>query len=256
MKRIALISIFIFVFCSSVLPQKLTEPQYLGSWVAGEDPSEFLLHRVMEYSEILLKENPEGKLIVRLCSLDKFSTAFVKAPLNLLKASAYNLFTKRIIVSFEKIFIANSSKCLGKEKFDFIQYWFIPDAATLEYDEIFPVNNIDYKSLWIDDYDFDSNKNKITSVQEKEFAENITEFTAQLKNNPKAEGFITYFSHSRRIKRNLEKIMTILGKENINLQRVKILMKTYLVIEKNNKLKRFKDKKEKFPSLEILTIKP
>jgi len=87
MRKIALISITVLAFCVSVLPQKMTEPKLLGSLLAGEDPSEFLLHTVMETSQYYLQDNPDGKLIIRICSSDDFSTAFVKSVFSPLSAS-------------------------------------------------------------------------------------------------------------------------------------------------------------------------
>ena len=253
MKRIALISIFIFVFCSSILPQKLTEPTLLGNWTAGEEPSEFLLHRVMETSQRYLEDNPEGKLIVRICSLDNFSTSFIKAPLNPLSASNYNKY--RLLVPYEKIFIANSAKRFEEREFIFNEYWFVPNENTLEYDKIIPVNDISYKSFVVDDYDSDSRKDKAVEEQKKEFAENITEFINELKSNEESEGFIVYYSNTKKIKRNIEKVMALLTKENVSLQRIKTAIRTNLVENKKGKWVQIKDKKETFPSLEILTIK-
>ena len=255
MKRAVISSFFIFVFCVSILSQKMTEPKLLGSLIAGEDPSEFLLHDVMERSEIYLKDNPEGQLIVRICGSDDFSTAFIKAAFNPLAASNYNVFIKRIIVPYEKIFIAKSSKCLGKENIVFTEHWFVPDKNTLEYDEILPVNDILYRAYYIDDYDLKSGKNKSKTTKEEQFAENITEFVAKLKNDPNGQGFIVHNSKNKAIKRNIEKVKARLEKENIGLQRVKIVIKVRMDIDKNAKLVPIKDEKKYFPDLELVTIK-
>lgn len=254
MKKIAVI--LVLLLCSfSASSQKLNEPILLGSFIAGEDPSEFLLHRVMEESERLLEENPEGKLIVRICSSGDFSTAFVKAPLDPVAASRYNLFTKRIIVPYEKMFIANSSKCFEKEKFVYNQYWFVPNDNKIEYDEIFPVESISYKVFYVEDYDYETNKQKTFESQNKEFTKNVSDFINELKNNPKSEGFIVHNSKNKRMKRNIEKVYNILKRENINLQRVRTIIRITLDSDKNGELKPVKDEKQSLPVLKILVIK-
>ncbi|MCA1624909.1 MAG: hypothetical protein LC768_11110 [Acidobacteria bacterium] len=255
MKGIILLITIIVAIFSVVSAQKLTEPKLLGNWIAGEDPSEFLLHSVMEYSQTLLEKNPEGKLIVRICSADEFSTAFIKAPLNPLAASQYNQY--RLLVPYEKIFIANSSKCLEDRKFVFNEYWFVPAGNTLEYEEIFLVNSINHKNFVVDGYNFTNNKLKEKSmeVMNKEFEENIVEFVLELKNNPKTEGFIVHNSKNKRMRRNIEKVNAILKKENISFQRVKTITKVRLYFDRNEKLKPIKDEKTYFPILEAITIK-
>jgi len=255
MKRIILFITITAGIFSTVSAQKLTELKHLGNWIAGEDPSEFLLHSVMEYSQTLLEENPEGKLIIRICSANEFSTAFIKAPLNPLAASQYNQY--RLLVPYEKIFIANSSKCFEGLKFVFNEYWFVPKENTLEYEEIFPVNSINYKSFVVDNYDYTSDelKEKSLQAQNKDYEDNIGEFILELKNNPKTEGFIVHNSKNKRIRRNFEKVNTILKKENIGIQRVKTVIKIRLDFDRNGKLKPVKDKKAYFPALKVITIK-
>lgn len=253
MKKLFLIVAIIFTISTSALAQKLTEPKLLGTWIAGEDPSEFLLHSVMEYSQSLLEENSEGKLIVRICSLDGFSAAFIKAPLNPLAANRYNQY--RLLVPYEKIFIANSSKCMKGTKFIVNQYWFVPDGNTLEYDEIYSVNNISYKNFYVSDYDFSNNKEKSLTEQNKEFAENVEEFTSQLKNNPKAEGFIVHCSKNRKMKRNIENVLVIAKKEDINVERIKTIIRPKLDVNEKGKLFSIKDEGNSFPLLGVIEVK-
>jgi hypothetical protein len=255
LKKATFVFISVCLICSSLNAQKLNEPVLLGSLIAGEDPSEFLLHRVMEWSEEGLKVVPNGKLIARICGFDDFSTAFVKSAFSPLAASNYNIMAKRIIVPFEKIFIAKSSKCTREKDFVFTQYWFVPDKNTLEFDEIYPVSNITYKSFDTYDYDFENNKYKNTNVEEKQFDENIAGFISELKFNQNAEGFIVYNSKNKTIRRNIEKVKSALRKENININQVKMVVKVRLDVDKNEKLVPIKDEKRYFPDLEVLTIK-
>lgn len=255
MKQIILTSILIFTFCLSVLPQKLSEPFLLGNLTYGDDPSEFLLHDVMERSQRFLEENPEGKLVVRICGTDDFSTSFVKATFSPLSASNYNELMKRILVPYEKIFIAKSSKCLGNSQVTFPQYWFFPDKITIENEEMFSIKEISYLTFNVWDYDFETSKKKTFQEQKKEFSANIKEFVEELKNDPKAEGFIVHNSKNVTIKRNIQEVKRILVKEKINSQRVKTFIQVSLTYGRGGKTFPIKDEKETFPSLQILTIK-
>jgi len=97
--------------------------------------------------------------------------------------------------------------------------------------------------------------NKSKTTKEEQFAENITEFVAKLKNDPNGQGFIVHNSKNKAIKRNIEKVKARLEKENIGLQRVKIVIKVRMDIDKNAKLVPIKDEKKYFPDLELVTIK-
>jgi hypothetical protein len=240
MKKTVLILILLLAFGFSVFGQKMTGPKLLGS---------------LERSQFYLKDNPEGKLIVRICGSDDFSTAFVKSAFNPLAASNYNRFTQLILVPYERIFIAKSSKCVREKNFIFTQHWFVPDKNTLEYDEILPVSDIFYKDFDVDDYDVERNKYTKTAAEEKQFAENIANFVAELKKDPKAEGFIRHNSRNQTMKRNIEKVKALLEKENVGLQRVKTLIKVRMEIDRKMKLAPVKDEKRYFPVLEIVTIK-
>lgn len=248
MKRVILLTTIIIAICISASAQKLVEPKLLGNWIVGEDPREFLLHTVMEYSQGLLEENPEGKLIVRICSSDEFPTAFIKAPLNPLSASQYNQF--RLLVPNEKIFIARSSKCLGKGKYIYNQYWFIPNRNTLEYEEIFPVNSISYKMFLVNEYE-SSNIGRLKD----EFAKNVEDFLNELKNNPESEGFIIHNSKNKRMKRNIEKIISLVKKAGGDLNKIKTVIKTQLYFDENGKSFPVKDEGNSFPLLATITIK-
>ena len=253
MQKIFILFTLFLGFQSFVAAQKLEEPHLLGVWIAGEDPSEFLLHRVMEYSEALLKDNPEGKLLIRICSSDNFSAAFIKSPLNPLAASNYNRFG-RIIVPYEKIYIANSSRCHRQSKFIVNEYWFTHDTNTLEYEEIYSVKNIYNKTFTVDDYDFNPNKRRNTTAEKKQFESNVNDFVNELKANPKAEGFIVHNSKNKTMNRNIEKVTLFLQKEKINLRRVKTVVNVLLSSIEDEKLLPIKDEKRYFPDLKILAV--
>lgn len=256
-KIIKAVVVFAFALSSFslVFAQKLDKPQFLGIWTYGEDPSEFLLHLVMEASQSYLKDNPDGKLIVRMCSSEDFYTAFVKTSQSPFAASNYNRFY--IIVPYEKIFVAKSSICREKYQFVHNEYWFVPADNMLEYEEIFPVNKISYENFSIGKiYDFknDRYEKKSLKTKEKEFAENITKFINELKSNPKTIGLIVHNSKGKKLKRNIEKVKTILEKENINSGRIKTVKDSKLEENKKGKLVLVKDDGDSFPSLITIAV--
>jgi len=68
MKTILFVPFAICIFVSSVFSQKLTEPRLVGVWRLGyEDYGEFIYHKV-EYFSLYLKEDPNAKMVARLCS--------------------------------------------------------------------------------------------------------------------------------------------------------------------------------------------
>lgn len=254
MKRLVLIFVLILSCNLPIFSQKLEKPELLGTWIGGEDPSEFLYHMVLETSLGYLKKNPNGKLIVRICSSDDFSTAFIKAPLNPLVIEGYNFYH---LLTPEKIFIARFSDCLFENKYVVNQYWFVPEKNTLEYNEIFPVNNISYKGFSVEDYELGNNgyTKKSKKRKEKEFSENIANFVRELKNNSKTLGFIVHSSKSKKAKRNTEKVITLLEKENISSDRVKTVVKTRLENNSSGKLIMIEDDGNHFPALVTITVK-
>jgi hypothetical protein len=152
-------------------------------------------------------------------------------------------------VPYEKIFIARSSKCSGSEKHIYNQYWFVTDKNTLEYEEIFPVNNISYKVFILYEYESKSDKQS-----ENEFTKSVKEFINELKNNPKTEGYIVHSSKNKRMKRNIEKIKSFVKKEGVNLGQIKTVIRTRLEPDRNGQLIPSKDKNA-FPALAIIEIK-
>jgi hypothetical protein len=246
MKGLVLSIITIISICVSMSAQKLTEPKYLGGWIAGEDSSEFLYHRVLETSLELLKENPDGKLIVRICSSDEFSDAFVKSSLNPLTIANYGFYQ---VLTPERVFVARSKNCLFEKKFLQSQYWFVADKIDLEYDEIYSARSIYYKDFEI--YEFDA---KDRRKLKREFDENLEKFISELKNNPQAEGFIVHNSTNRKMKRHIEKVQSLLRNQSVNLGRIKTVIKVQLEPIESGKLMSVKDKNS-FPTLAVIEIK-
>ena len=251
MMRAVLLLITILLFGVLVSAQKLTTPKLLGQLEGnGDDLSEFFAHQIIEPTHFALEENTGGRLIIRVCSADEFTDALVKSPVN---PVAEILFGS--LVPTEKIFIAKSSACVKTVGLVFNQYWFVPENSKLEYDEIISASNISYKTIDVDDYDNERRKYKRTNIEESRFAENITEFINELKNNPEAKGYIVYNSDNKTMKRNIEKVKALLGKENISLKRVKTLRKIRMTYAENGEIGEIIEEKRYFPFLELVAIK-
>ena len=223
--------------------------------IADGDPSEFLLHSVMEYSSAVLKPYPKGKLLVRLCSRDKFERAFVKAPVRPLAASDYNQY--RLLVPYEKIFVASSTKCGDTNGLVSNEYWLFKDEITVETNEIFSVKDISYKTFgvfeWSDCQDFSNKKRRRLCLNEK-FSGIIDDFINTLRQTDGGSGFVIFNSDSRRMRRNLEKIKKLILEEDLGLTRVEFIRKPVLVANSYEKTKIEQNDKTGYPRLAVLSI--
>ena len=208
-----LILITILVFTNTVFAQKLSEPKLLGTWGMGfEDYQEFIYHKIEAVKFSYLKDNPNGKVIARICSKhEKMSLALVDSV-----GFAYNLpsRTNYFQIPTDKVFFARYSKCGNKSE----QYWFVPENTSLNYDEIILANRIKVNRLLSIQY-----KNPDSSEATKEFIDNTQKFIEQLKNNPKAEGFIIL--NIRTKKRYLQKALHQIQQEKLDKTRFQILRK-------------------------------
>lgn len=213
MKRVLLVVLFSFcILINSIYPQKLEEPKLVGTWVKeNEDYGEFIAHKVEAFAFYDLPKNPKANMVARLCSTEKMSVALVDSV-----GSAYQLpgYAKYFKAPSDRFFFARWSKCEGKSE----QYWIVPEGSKFEYDEMISAEKIEVKRL-IEDYE----GSPTSQSAKKEFAENIKEFIAELKNNPKAEGFIirNFKTDKHRVKEALKRIQ----KENIDKSRYQIIRK-------------------------------
>ena len=213
MKKVLFVFIFTFcLFIDSAYSQKSEEPELVGTWTIGyEDYQEFIFHKVERFALGYLKENPNAKMVARLCSNDKMSVALANS-----YGFAYGFPSnaKYFNTPIDRFFFARWSKCADKSE----QYWFVPENSSFEYDEIIAAENVEVKRWLATDYDKPNRQ-----AAEKEFADYLKEFIAELKNNPKTEGFII-----RNIKmkdRKLREALRQIQNEKIDKTRFQILKK-------------------------------
>lgn len=178
MRRL-LITLALCLFVASVSSQQSTKPKLVGTWRLGhEDYGEFIYHRVEAFAFVYSKENPNAKMVARLCSKDKLPIALATSP-----GAAYALpdQAKNLQAPADRMFIARWSKCEAKTE----QYWFVPANSSIQYDEMIPAERVRVNRLLVGYYD-----NPTSQAAKTEFAKKQAEFIAELKNNPETEGFI------------------------------------------------------------------
>jgi hypothetical protein len=208
MRKVSFITLFSFcIFVNLAYSQKFAEPRLVGTWRLGyEDYGEFIYHKVEQFAFSYLKENPNARMVARLCSRDKMSDA--------LAGSGGFAFTfpevaKNLQVPADRIFFARWSKCESKSE----QYWFVPADENIEYDEMVPAERVRVNRLLVSN----------NPGSRSEFAKNLKEFIAELKNNPKVEGFI--IRNTGMSNRYLKEALQQLRDENIDKNRFHILSK-------------------------------
>jgi hypothetical protein len=207
--------IFLFVFClpsNSAYSQKAEEPILVGTWTLGyEDSQEFIFHKVERFALGYLEENPNAKMVARLCSGDKMSVALADS-----YGFAYNFpnNAKYFNAPIDRFFFARWSKCADKSE----QYWFVPENSEFEFDEIIAAGKVEVKRWLATDYD---NPNR--QAAEKEFADYLKEFIAELENSPKAEGYIIRNINMK--DRKLKEALKQIENEKIHKSRFQILRK-------------------------------
>ena len=123
-------------------------------------------------------------------------------------------YAKNLQVPADKIFFARWSKCESKSE----QIWFVPANDDIEYDEMILAERVRVNRLLVGNYD-----NPRSKPAKREFAKNLKEFIAELKNNPKAEGFI--IRNTGMSNRYLEEALQQLRDEKIDKNRFRILRK-------------------------------
>jgi hypothetical protein len=213
MRKVLFIIPFAFcIFVNSAFSQKLAEPRLVGTWRLGyEDYGEFIYHKVEAFASYYLKENPNAKMVARLCSRDKMSVALVGS---YGFAFTFPEYAKNLQVPADRIFLARWSKCESKSE----QYWFVPENSNFEYDEMILAERVRVNRLLVG-----SDDNPTSQPAKRGFAKNLKEFIAELKNNPKAEGFIIRNSGMRN--RNLKAALQQLRNEKIGKNRFQVLRK-------------------------------
>ena len=212
MKKV--LHIFLFSFCLFVIPtfSQKSEPKLIGTWTIGyEDYNHFVYDHLYISAISFVEEYPNAKWVIRLCSNEKMSVALVSSygfafdfPRN----------AKNLRLPADKVFFARWSKCPDKSE----QYWIVPENSNFEYDEMIAAEKIEVKRWLASSYDKPSRQ-----AAEKEFADYVKEFVAELKNNPKAEGFIirNLKVNNRKLKEALKQIQNA----KIDRSRFQILKK-------------------------------
>src|SRR5436853_2136058 len=122
---------------------------------------EFIYHKVEEFASSYLEENPNAKMVARLCSRDKMSVALLGS-----HGLAFTLpeYAKNLQVPTERIFFARWSKCESKSE----QYWFVPENSVFEYDEMALAERVRVDRLLVGSYD-----NPTSQPAKREFAKNL-----------------------------------------------------------------------------------
>lgn len=211
--KISLVIVLLTICClvNSSYSQKIAELILVGSWFGGEDFGEFIYHKIEEIRWNYLKENPQGKIIARLCSKSKMSVALVSS-----SGFAFKFLdvTRNQAISDQNVYLARSAKCGEKSE----QYWFVPENTVFEYDEIILAENVEVNRL-IESY----HENSKSKSARNEFAENTKKFIKELQSNPKAEGFIIRNIKTRN--RYFQQVLKQIKKEKIDIKRIQIVSK-------------------------------
>jgi hypothetical protein len=174
MKTLLLVAFALCIFANSVFAQKFTEPRLVGVWRLGyEDYGEFIYHKV-DYFASYLKEDPNAKMVARLCSSDNMPLALASSHGF---AYAFPESAESFQVPADRMFFARWSRCESKSE----QYWFLPENSSIEYDEMIPAERVRVNRLLVSSYG---------NPAKRGFAKNLKQFIAELKNNPRTQGFI------------------------------------------------------------------
>lgn len=211
-KILVILPVAFCIFVNSAFSQKLAEPRLVGTWKLGhEDYGEFISHKVEAFALSYLKENPNAKMVARLCSTSNMPAALAGSHGF---AFTFPEYAEHLKIPADRMFFARWSKCESKSE----QYWFVPENGRLEYDEMIPVERVRVKRLLISYSD-----NPTSQPAKTEFAKNLQEFIAELKNNPKTEGFI--IRNTGMSNRQLEEALRQLRNEKVEKNRFQILRK-------------------------------
>jgi hypothetical protein len=158
-----------------------------------------------------LKDDPNSKMVARLCSSSNMPVALAGSD-----GFAYEFpgYAEQFQAPPGKIFFARWSKCESKSE----QYWFVPENGSLEYDEMIPAEKVRVNRLLVGDFE-----NPNFQPAKIVFAKNVKDFIAELKNNPKTEGFI--IRNMGMSDRPLNEALRQLRKEKVGEKRFQILRK-------------------------------
>lgn len=200
------------LFVNSVFSQTPARPELVGTWrPQHEDYSEFIYHRLEAFGFFYLKENPNAKMVARLCSRKSMPHALVDS-----EGAAITLpsIARNLEVPMDRIFFARWSKCESRSE----QYWFVPENSKFEYDEMIPAERVRVNRSLVSYYE-----NPSSQPARSEFEKILKEFVAELQNNPKTDGFI--IRNTGVSNRNIEDVLRQLRNEKIEETRFQIVRK-------------------------------
>lgn len=218
MKKVLIITfVTICCFVNFAFTQQLSKPELIGTWRGGEDFREFLYHKTQRMA-FDAKENPSNKIVARICSKDKDILLALMSSVGF--AYDFLSYTQFENIPNQQVFLAISSKCVGKSSKIFEEYWVVPRNTNLEYDEIILAEKVNAKRFLVGNYE-----NYESQPARKEFNGYLEQFIKNLKDNPKSEGFIVSKWNSRKTNRNIQKVLQQIRKEKIDVNRVRVVRK-------------------------------
>jgi hypothetical protein len=218
MRKIIPILLICLINFNTAFAQEIKEAKLIGTWISGEDFGEFIDIKLGEL-DWYLKENPNGKIVARICSANDFGYSL--ASVSSLVAG-FRRHTQNQRVPQDRIYVARYAKCEKKSKPVFTQYWFVPENADFDYDEIVLAEKVVFKKFDVV-MGWDEKEN---SDNRKELAETVAEFKKELKKDSKIKGYII-ISDERKVKRNAKKILKEFKKEQIDTSRIRIIKQEY-----------------------------
>ena len=195
------------------IAQPEAKSELVGTWNRGhEDYQEFIYHKVERFTFQYLKENPDSKMIARLCSKEKTMAVALASSYGFAYSfPRYGTFFK---TPSDRFYFARSSKCPNKSE----QYWFVPPTENIDFDELIPAEKVSVRR-WITADDHVAGR----QATRKEFYKHLKEFIADLKKNPTALGFVIQNrkSSARFFKESLRQIRV----EKIEKARIQVIRK-------------------------------
>lgn len=210
MKAVLLFLLLAFFVCVGELnSQKTDRPRLAGTWSGGEDSSEFIYHKVEEFAHSFLKDNPNAKLVARICSTNAMPVALARS-----SAVVHRLpdQANHFRIPAERVFFARSSKCnRGNE-----EYWYVPGPVNIEYDDIVLSQKV-RMDRWLVDYDAKA----FSPSAQNEFMKNVGEFVAAMKKNSKTEGFLVRNTRTRN--QQVQAVLKQLQRDGFVKQRLRML---------------------------------
>jgi len=194
------------------LPQPNAKSELVGTWTRGyEDYQEFIYHKVERFAFDYLRQNPNSRMIARLCSKNSMAVALVNSYGFAYEFPRYGLLFK---TPSDRFYFARSSKCPDKSE----QYWFVPATGNIDFDELIPADKVSVKRWITSDYDGPSRR-----AARQDFEGYRRDFIAEMKKNPESLGFVirNLKTNDRLYRESLRQI----GLDKVEKGRVRVIRK-------------------------------